>query len=60
MPESPTDSEEAAKFAAEVERIRSSGQWTGKVRMSKRGSRALRTAIWRASGPTMSCKRRRW
>jgi transposase len=30
-------------------RIRTSGQWAGKVRMSKRGSRALRTAIWRAA-----------
>jgi transposase len=30
-------------------RIRSSGQWTGQTRMSKRGSRTLRTAIWRAA-----------
>jgi transposase len=36
-------------FAGLDPRVRSSGQWTGKVRMSKRGSRALRTAIWRAA-----------
>jgi transposase len=36
-------------FAGLDPRIRTSGQWTGKVRMSKRGSRALRTAIWRAA-----------
>jgi transposase len=36
-------------FAGLDPRIRSSGQWTGTVRMSKRGSRALRTAIWRAA-----------
>lgn len=36
-------------FAGLDPRIRTSGQWTGKVRMSKRGSRALRTALWRAA-----------
>ena len=36
-------------FAGLDPRIRSSGQWTGKVRMSKRGSSTLRTAIWRAA-----------
>lgn len=36
-------------FAGLDPRIRESGQWTGKVRMSKRGSRTLRTAIWRAA-----------
>lgn len=36
-------------FAGLDPRIRESGQWTGKTRMSKRGSRALRTAIWRAA-----------
>ena len=36
-------------FAGLDPRIRQSGQWTGRVRMSKRGSRALRTAIWRAA-----------
>lgn len=36
-------------FAGLDPRIRSSGQWTGTVRMSKRGSKALRTAIWRAA-----------
>ncbi len=41
-------------FAGLDPRIRSSGQWTGKVRMSKRGSRALRTAIWRAA--FVACK----
>lgn len=41
-------------FAGLDPRIRSSGQWTGKVRMSKRGSRALRTAIWRAA--FIACK----
>lgn len=41
-------------FAGLDPRIRCSGQWTGKVRMSKRGSRALRTAIWRAA--FIACK----
>ncbi len=41
-------------FAGLDPRIRSSGQWTGTVRMSKRGSRALRTAIWRAA--FIACK----
>lgn len=41
-------------FAGLDPRIRTSGQWTGKVRMSKRGSRALRTAIWRAA--FIACK----
>jgi len=41
-------------FAGLDPRIRSSGQWTGKVRMSKRGSRALRTAVWRAA--FIACK----
>lgn len=41
-------------FAGLDPRIRRSGQWTGKVRMSKRGSRALRTAIWRAA--FVACK----
>lgn len=36
-------------FAGLDPRIRESGQWTGKARMSKRGSRTLRTAIWRAA-----------
>jgi transposase len=36
-------------FAGLDPRIRKSGQWTGTVRMSKRGSRTLRTAIWRAA-----------
>ena len=36
-------------FAGLDPRIRTSGQWIGTVRMSKRGSTALRTAIWRAS-----------
>jgi len=36
-------------FAGLDPRIRESGQWTGKIRMSKRGSRTLRTAIWRAA-----------
>jgi transposase len=36
-------------FAGLDPRIRSSGQWTGKVRMSKRGSRTLRTALYRAA-----------
>lgn len=36
-------------FAGLDPRIRQSGQWTGRIRMSKRGSRALRTAIWRAA-----------
>lgn len=36
-------------FAGLDPRIRESGQWRGKIRMSKRGSRALRTAIWRAA-----------
>lgn len=36
-------------FAGLDPRIRTSGQWTGKTRMSKRGSKALRTAIWRAA-----------
>jgi transposase len=36
-------------FAGLDPRIRESGQWTGKTRMSKRGSRTLRTAIWRAA-----------
>lgn len=41
-------------FAGLDPRVRESGQWTGKVRMSKRGSRALRTAIWRAA--FIACK----
>lgn len=41
-------------FAGLDPRIRRSGQWTGTVRMSKRGSRALRTAIWRAA--FIACK----
>lgn len=36
-------------FAGLDPRVRESGQWRGKIRMSKRGSRALRTAIWRAA-----------
>lgn len=36
-------------FAGLDPRIRESGSWTGKVRMSKRGSKTLRTAIWRAA-----------
>jgi transposase len=36
-------------FAGLDPRVRESGQWAGKMRMSKRGSRALRTAIWRAA-----------
>lgn len=36
-------------FAGLDPRVRSSGQWTGKVKMTKRGSRILRTAIWRAA-----------
>lgn len=36
-------------FAGLDPRIRTSGQWTGKVRMSKRGSRTLRTALYRAA-----------
>jgi transposase len=36
-------------FAGLDPRVRQSGQWTGKSHMSKRGSRALRTAIWRAA-----------
>lgn len=36
-------------FAGLDPRIRESGQWAGKIRMSKRGSRTLRTAIWRAA-----------
>ncbi len=36
-------------FAGLDPRVRESGQWTGKARMSKRGSRFLRTAIWRAA-----------
>lgn len=36
-------------FAGLDPRIRESGQWTGKSHMSKRGSRTLRTAIWRAA-----------
>ncbi len=36
-------------FAGLDPRIRESGQWSGKVRMSKRGSRALRTALYRAA-----------
>jgi len=41
-------------FAGLDPRIRQSGQWTGRIRMSKRGSRALRTAIWRAA--FIACK----
>lgn len=36
-------------FAGLDPRVRSSGQWTGKVKMTKRGSRILRTAVWRAA-----------
>ena len=36
-------------FAGLDARVRESGQWTGATRMSKRGSRFLRTAIWRAA-----------
>lgn len=36
-------------FAGLDPRIRESGQWSGKPRMSKRGSSALRTACWRAA-----------
>jgi transposase len=36
-------------FAGLDARVRESGQWTGATRMSKRGSRILRTAIWRAA-----------
>ena len=36
-------------FAGLDPRIRESGQWTGKACMSKRGSRTLRTALWRAA-----------
>lgn len=36
-------------FAGLDPRIRISGQWAGKTRMSKRGSRTLRTALYRAA-----------
>lgn len=36
-------------FAGLDARVRESGQWVGSTRMSKRGSRTLRTAIWRAA-----------
>jgi transposase len=36
-------------FAGLDPRIRTSGTWVGKVRMSKRGSRTLRTALYRAA-----------
>lgn len=36
-------------FAGLDPRVRESGQWKGKTHMSKRGSRTLRTALWRAA-----------
>ena len=30
-------------------RVRKSGQWSGKIKMSKRGSVALRTALYQAA-----------
>ena len=37
-------------------RVRKSGQWSGKIKMSKRGSVALRTALYQAAQSYNSAK----
>jgi transposase len=37
-------------FAGSEPRIRESGQWKGRTKISKRGSPCLRTALWQAAG----------
>jgi transposase len=38
-----------AAYAGMDPRVRKSGQWSGKIKMSKRGSVALRTALYQAA-----------